>query len=185
MKNIIKISLIFLLISSVSCKKEDPFLISAEGIGNLKKTSTVAELDQIFANDSVVKHIAGDEFLGTANEIEIYDKQGNQLLILEATEEFDSTATIKTVRVVDPRFKTTKGFNPNSVFKDIKENYKISRITNTLSVAMISIDEINAYVAINKKELPKELLFDTKSKIEAVQIPDEAKIKYFFLDWEN
>ncbi len=87
--------------------------------------------------------------------------------------------------MVDPRFKTEKGFNSKGVFKDLKDNYTISRITNTLSVAMISIDEINAYVAINKKELPKELLFDTKSKIEAVQIPDEAKIKYFFLDWEN
>jgi len=182
----IQLSLIGLGILLFSCtKKTDPFEIALDHIGDLKTTSTVSELEHIYANDSIVKHIAGDEFIGNANEIEIYDKKGNKLLILEATQEFDSTSTIKSIRVIDPRFKTAKGFNVTSTFKDLKNNYNISKISNTLSVAMVTIDELNAYVAINKKELPKELLFDTKTKIEAIQIPDNAKIKYFWLDWDK
>lgn len=182
----IHLTLLSLGLLLFSCTKEtNPFEITPNHIGGLTNLSTVGELENIFVNDSIVKHIAGDEFIGNANEIEIYDKQGNQLLILEASQEFDTTATIKSIRVIDPRFKTAKGFGSSSTFKDLRENYKISKITNTLSVAMITIDEINAYVAINKKELPKELLFDTKTKIEAVQIPDSAKIKYFWLDWDK
>lgn len=182
----IHLTLLSLGLILFSCtKKTDPFQITADHIGNLTNVSTVSELESIFGNDSIVKHIAGDEFIGNINDIEVYDKKGNQLLILEATQEFDTTSTIKSIRVVDPRFKTAKGFGAASTFKDLRENYTISKITNTLSLAMITIDEINAYVAINKKELPKELLFDTKTKIEAVQIPDSAKIKYFWLDWDK
>ena len=183
-----KIQLVIAAIGIIftSCqKKTDPFLVTPTSVGELTNTSTVSELETIFANDSIVKHIAGDEFVGSSNNIEIFDKKGNQLLILEVEEEFDSTATFKSVRVVDPRFKTAKGFNAASTFKDLKDNYSVSKITNTLSVAMIDIDEINAYVAINKKELPEALLFDTKTKIEAVQIPDAAKIKYFWLNWDK
>lgn len=182
----IHLTLIALGLALLSCeKKVNPFEIAPDHIGSLTSSSTVQELETIFANDSIVKHIAGDEFIGNSNEIEIYDKQGNQLLILEATQEFDSTATIKSVRVVDPRFKTANGFGASSTFKDLQSNYKVSKITNTLSVAMVNIDELNAYVAINKKELPKEFLFDTKTQIEAVHIPDSAKIKYFWLDWDK
>ncbi len=179
-------SLITLIAFSVfSCqKKANPFEIGVDHIGELTKTSTVKDLDKIYVNDSVVKHIAGDEFVGNANEIEIYDTQGNQLLILEASQEFDSIATIKSIRVVDPRFKTLKGFGAVSTFKDLKDNYTISKITNTLSTVLVDIDEINAYVAIDKKELPNQVQFDTKTKIEAVNIPDTAKIKYFWLNWE-
>ncbi|WP_010182049.1 hypothetical protein [Aquimarina agarilytica] len=183
---ITRFSLIVITALSVfSCqKKVNPFEIGVDHIGELTKTSTVKDLDKIYANDSIVKHIAGDEFVGSANEIEIYDKQGKPLLILEASQEFDSTATIKSIRVIDARFKTLKGFGAVSTFKDLKDNYTISKITNTLSSVLVDIDEINAYVAIDKKELPNQVQFDTKTKIEAVNIPDGAKIKYFWLKWE-
>ncbi len=182
----IQLSLISLVAVLGSCStKTDAFEIAPDHIGNLTKTTQVSELEEIFKNDSIVKRIAGDEFIGNANEIEIYDKQGNKLLLLETTQEYDSTATIKSVRVIDPRFKTEKGFGAASTFKDLKDNYTISKITNTLSVALVTINELNVDIAINKKELPKELLFDTKTKIEAVQIPDTAKLKYFWLNWDK
>lgn len=177
--------LIMAVITLISCsKKVDPFLIGKDHVGLLTKISTIKDLKSIYANDSIVKHIAGDEFIGNSNEIEIYDKQGNQLLILEASQEFDSTATIKSVRIIDPRYKTLKGFGSSSTFKDLKDNYSISKITNTLSTAVINVNEIDAFIAINKKELPSDLQFNTNVKIEAVQIPDSAKIKYFWLDWD-
>jgi len=128
-KTILITTITALILSAIACnKKTDPFEIGVDYIGNLKKTSTVGEIDQIFANDSVVKRIAGDEFIGTSNEINVYEKGGKHLLILEATEEFDTTATINSIQVIDTRFKTTKGLSASSTFKDIKDNYTISKI---------------------------------------------------------
>jgi hypothetical protein len=43
---------------------------------------------------------------------------------------------------------------------------------------------MNVYVTIDKKELPAELRYDTQARIQASQIPDDAKIKYFMIDWD-
>ena len=82
------------------------------------------------------------------------------------------------------RFKTAKGLNTKSTFKSIKDNYKISSIQNTLRNIMISVNEMNVFFTIDKNELPSELRFDMNLKIEEVQIPDEAKIKGFFMQWQ-
>ena len=124
------------------------------------------------------------EIFKKSNEIEIYDKSGKKMLLLEPVQAFDSTSTVGFVQVIDPRFKTAKGLGPESTFKDIVENYNISRIENTLSAAVIFIDDINVYVTIDKKQLPAELRYDTQARIQASQIPDNAKIKYFMIDWD-
>ncbi len=168
----------------LSCTpKKDPFLITPQSIGDLTNTSEVKDLETIYVKDSIVKYISGDEFTGTTNEIKILDKQGNHLLRLEPEQQFDTTATIVSIRIMDARFKTDKGIGVASTFGDIAKNYKISKITNTLSSVIVNLDEINAFVIIDKKELPSELHFDTDTKIEASQIPDTATIKYFWLDW--
>jgi len=177
--------MLFAIFTVLSCKKKvDPFFITPKSIGLLNKESKVQELETIYMNDSIVRRVAGDEFTGTTNEIEIFDKQGKALLTLEATEQFDSTATIKSVRIIDNRYKSKNGLSVASTFKDLKENYKISKISNTLGSIIVTIDELNAFVVISKKELPGELQFDTTSIIEEAQIPDTAKIKYFWLDWD-
>jgi hypothetical protein len=48
---------------------------------------------------------------------------------------------------------------------------------------VVFVDDINASFAIDKKELPAELQFDMSLKIEKIQIPAKAKIKYFMLYW--
>ena len=105
-------------------------------------------------------------------------------MILEPLQEFDSTSTIGYIRVLDPRYKTKSGLSTQSTFKDIMEDYNISRIENTLNAAVVFLDEINAYITIDKKELPADLRYDTDSKIRASQIPDDAKIKYFMIYWD-
>ena len=167
-----------------SCKKEiNPFLISKQNIGYLTDSTQVKDLQTVFINDSIYKYISGDEFTGNTNDIEIYEKGGNQLLVLSPSQSLDSTSTIRTVKIVDSRFNTSKGLNPNSTFKTIKDNYKISNIQNTLRNVIISVNEINAYFTIDKNELPANMRFDMNLKIEAIQIPEEAKIKDFYLYW--
>ena len=181
------ITLLIIIISLVSsCKKEiNPFLISKQNIGHLTDSTQVKDLESVFINDSIVKYVSGDEFTGNVNDLEIYEKGGKLLLVLSPSQALDSTSIIRTVRVVDPRFVTVKGLSPNSTFKDINTNYKISNIQNSLRNIIISVNEINAYFTIDKNELPANMRFDMNLKIEAIQIPEEAKIKNFYLYWSG
>ncbi len=177
--------ILFILFIFISCEKEqDPYLIGPTNIGMLTKDVKINKLDSVFAQDSIVRQVNDDDLYRKNNEIGIYDRQGKKLLLLEPVQAFDSTSTVGFIQVLDPRFKTAKGLSTASTFKDIFENYNISRIENTLSAAVIFIDDLNAYVTIDKKQLPAELRYDTQTRIQASQIPDDAKIKYFMIDWD-
>lgn len=182
MKNLFLIVLIIAVLASCT-KQQDPFLIEKYNIGHLTDSTMVSQLDSIFVNDSIVKFVAGDEFTGNINNIDVYDKAGNHMLVLTPDEALDSTAVISNIRIMDSRFKTAKNISLLSTYKDIKNNYKINRIDNLINSINVNVNEINAYFTIDKKELPANLRFDMKMTIEAFQIPDEAKIKYFMLNW--
>jgi hypothetical protein len=180
------VSLVLLVLLVVSCvteKKQDPFQIGKQHIGLLTDSTQVKDLKLAFPTDSIVKNIMGDEFTGNVNDIEIYDTSGKQLLILTPTQALDSTAVIKSIHIKDSRYKTTNNISTLSTFADIKKNYKISGISTLISSIVISVNEINASFTIDKKELPANLQYDMNLKIEAVQIPDTAKIKYFMVYW--
>lgn len=167
-----------------SCKKEqDPYLITKHQVGSLTDSTQVRDLESLFINDSISRFIGGDEFTGSINDIEIYEKGGKLLLILTPAEALDSTSVIKLVRVVDARYKTAEGISSNSTFKEWRNAYEISSIQNSLRNLIVSFNSINAYVNIDKKELPAELQIDPTIKIEAIQIPDNAKIKNFYIQW--
>ncbi|MBQ4805050.1 hypothetical protein J8L88_19455 [Aquimarina sp. MMG015] len=181
-------SILLVCISLLSCqndKKQDPFEISYNRIGHLTNTIKVSQLDSIYANDSIVKMSKNDNIMDVANTIEIYEKGGAKLLLLEPREENNPESSIESIQVIDPRYKTISGLSANGVFKDIKDNYSITKITNTLSAAVIFVDSIQASITIDKKELSSELKFNTDKKIEASQIPDSATIKHFIINWEN
>lgn len=174
-----------LSLSLVSCAtdEENPFLITATQVGPLKKEIRINQLDSIFKGDSIVRQTSGPEQLRSTDEIKIFDKNGQPLMSLEPLQDFDSTSTIGYIRILDQRYETKHGVNIQSTFKDIVENYTISRIENTINSAVVFLDEINAYVTIDKNQLPTSLRYDTDSKIMASQIPDDAKIKYFMIHW--
>ena len=119
--------LLFSIISIfISCNtKTDTFLISHHNIGKLTDSTQVKDLEAVFFNDSIVKNIAGDEFLGRINDIEVFEKGGRLLLVLTPTEALDSTSTIRTIKIVDERYKTLKGLSIKSVFEDIKRAEKV------------------------------------------------------------
>ena len=170
----------------LNCTKEqNPFEISKQHIGSLTDSTQVKDLKTIYTNDSIVKFISGDEFTGNINNIEIFEKGGKKLLILTPKQALDSTATIGSIRILDERFKTNKNLTTISTFKDIQANYKISRISNLINSIVIAVDEINANFTIDKKELPANLRFDMDLNFESTHIPDNAKIKYFFVNWNN
>ncbi len=186
--NIRLLSLLILSATILSCqkeKKQDPFEISNNRIGLLTNKVSVKQLDSIFANDSIAKRIAGGQSLRNANEIEVFEKGGGKLLVLEVRKESDPSSTIQNIQIIDPRFKTSSGLSSASVFKDIKDHYTISKINNTLSTAVIFVDSIQAYFTIDKKQLAREFQFNTDSKIKTADIPDSAKIKHFWIHWDE
>ena len=177
-------TLVTISILMTSCNKEvNPFSINKQNIGLLTDSTQVKDLNTIYANDSIVKNIAGDEFLGNINDIQIFEKGGKKLLELSPKEALDSTATIGTVKILDSRYKTETGVTTLSTFGDIKAKHKISSIENTLRNVVILVNENNTFFTISKEELPGELRFDMSKEIEANNIPDTAKIKYFMVGW--
>ncbi len=168
----------------VACGQEnEPYLIDANRVGPLTKEIKINQLDSVFKNDSLVRNSSGSKYQNANGDIEIFDKDGTPLLIIEPVQQFDSTSTVGYIQVLDPRFETAKGLSTESTFGDVVEKYSISRIENTLSSAVVFIDELNLYLTIDKKELPSSLRYDSDTRITASQIPDNAKIKYFMISW--
>lgn len=180
----LKYLLVTLVYCCISCNNEkDPFEISKQHVGLLTDSTQVKDLKLVFPNDSILKRIGGDEFIGNKNNIEILDKTGKQLLILEPSEALDSTSVFETVQIIDERYKTNKNISTLSTFKDIADNYKITRIDNLINSIVVTVKQINSSFTIDKKELPSNLRLDMDLKIEATHIPDNAKFKYFFINW--
>jgi len=179
---------IFIIVVSftivLSCNTEpDPFLISKQSIGLLTDSTQVKDLKQAFPLDSIAQNISGDEFANNTSDINIYDAFGKLSLVLTPSQVLDSTAIIKIVKVLNENYRTKEGLSSISTFKDVRDNYKIAKIQNSIRSVIVSTKDINAFFVIDKEELPAELRFDMTLNIDALQIPGEAKIKNFFLQW--
>ena len=177
---IVTVTLIF-----IQCKEEiNPFLISNDSVGALTRGMTIKEIDSIFAQDSIVKLYAQNEELPTQGEVEIYDKNGTKLVSISPVTNNDPDALISNFQFFDPSYKTDKGLNLSSTFKDIKANYKISNIETTISTVVIFLEDSDLFINIDKNELPENFRYNPNLVIDITNIPDEAKIKYFMLSWK-
>lgn len=173
----------------IQCNSNNQFEIKKGQVGLINKTTTIKDLQQLFKNDSVVSNKdnlaslnKNDVFQLNDDEYEIYSKNGKKLLEITAAKQNDSLSTIKSIGIFDNHFKTDKGLSLNSSFKDINENYLVNKVETTLTSATLFIDELNATVSIDKKELGLSKFSTEEIRLE--QIPDLAKIKYFTI-WFN
>jgi len=168
---------------SYSCKKEkdSTFLVANDSIGKLNKKSLARDVDIIFDKDSVVRDTVVLKFGSGAKKIKIFEKAGTHLLTLTPTS--DSIPKIQNIRIEDFRYKTDKGIGLSSTFKDIKQNYTIKKVITSTNNVVVFVKESEAYFTIAKEELPSSLRYASSVNIEAVQIPDKAKIKYFMIGW--
>ena len=179
------IALVSVTLLFIQCKEEiNPFLISNDSVGTLTRGMTIKEIDSIFAQDSIVKLYAQNEELPTQGEVEIYDKNGTKLVSISPVTNNDPDALISNFQFFDPRYKTDKGLNLSSTFKDIKANYKILNIETTISTVVIFIEDNDLFINIDKNELPENFRYNPNLVIDVTNIPDEAKIKYFMLSWK-
>ncbi len=182
MKHTIAILLVALLF--LQCKKEidTTWLITNGTVGVLARESLARDIELIYANDSVVKDTTSLNLGNKAKKLKIFEKGGKHLLTL--TPSADSIPTIENVRFEDVRYQTEKGISTASSFKDIKEAYTIRKLITSTNNVLILVKESDVYFTISKEELPSSLRYAASANIEAVQIPDKAKIKYMMLGWD-
>jgi hypothetical protein len=186
----IKKSIILLIaIVFIQCTKENQFLIEKGKVGLLNQETTIKQLNTIFYKDSIVSNLALNDttvtkkiFSITNNEYIVFAKGGRKMLEIVPTNENDSLSKIKSIQIFDVAYKTDKGISLQSTFKDIHENYMVNKVETTLTSAMLFIDELNATIAIDKKELGLNSF--SREEVSIDQIPDFAKIKYFTI-WFN
>ena len=184
MKKIIFITVLTGLLFASCAEKTDPFAIGDGVIGHLNKEVKMKQIDSIFAKDSIVKLNPMSNAIGTQGEVEIYEKGGKKLMTLSPNDESDPESVITNIQIFDERFKTVSGLSNASTFKDIKANYEIAGIENAINSVVVFLKNSNVYVTIDKKELPEDIRYNYSAKIEASQIPDEAKFKYFMIGWD-
>lgn len=177
------LTIIILSIFFIQCQgnKDTPFLITKDSIGKLDRTSLLSDLKSIYIADSVVQDTTSSKIGYILQKVDIYEKGGKHLLSL--TPNTDSIPTIENIRIYDSRFTTENGVSLNSTFKDIKDNYTIQKIITSLNNIVILIKDNPVYFTIDKQELPSNLRYGA-SNIEAVQVPDAAKIKYMMMGWD-
>lgn len=169
-----------LAIMLISCQQEkDPFEIGPDHIGELHRSTLVSQVDSVFPRDSVVRDTRTFNLGNLDPRIKIFEKGGSHLLTLTPGD-----STITTVNIHDPRFKTSEGVGLNSTFGDIEKNYKIKKVITTNRNVIVSVEGSDAYFTIDREELPASLRYATDINIEAVQIPETAKIKYVMVGWD-
>ncbi|QIE59165.1 hypothetical protein G5B37_06210 [Rasiella rasia] len=169
----------------VQCEEEkNPFAISEGAIGPITTTTQMKQLDSIFAQDSIVKLNPIKGAIDTQGEVEIYEKGGAKLLLISPYDESDPTSKISNIQIFDSRYSTPSGLTKASTFKDVKANYEIVAIENAINSVVVFLKDTDLYLTIDKKELPEEVRYNFNQKIEASQIPDTAKFKYFMIGWD-
>ena len=169
-----------LLLTYCKPEQEDPFLIGKERVGKLLKTHKSSQLDSIYQQDSLVRDTASLS-IGLNSRIDVYESGGKHLLTL--TPSLDSLARIDNIRIWDPRFKTEAGIGLESTFGEIETAYEIRKVVSSLNNILILVKEHPVYFTISREELPAALRY-TDTPIDAVQIPDDARIKYMMVGWE-
>ena len=174
---------VLVMLCIVGCTNNSKFVLDKGVVGSINKTTTIAELDKIFENDSIVRNLSegalGDNYFQDDDNYLIYEKGGKHLLTIVPKEQLDSTSTIKSIEIHDSRYQTKLGVSLNSTFSEINANYVV-RPETTLQSVTLFVDELNATIAIDKEELGLRD-FGMSQKVSLEQIPDLAKVKLFII----
>jgi len=174
-----KVFLLIITFVFIQCNDQKTKLVTKGKVGEITKTTTEQELENIYKNDSIVKIPEASDYV---NEYAIYEKGGKHLLSVFPKIPKDTINFIERVKVYSPMYKTEKGISTIATFSDISANYSINKIDPTFTTAIVYIDELNGTFALDKKDLGLDE-FDL-NKISKDQIPDMAKIKYITIWFE-
>lgn len=171
------------------CSNDNNYLVEKGKVGGITAETSIDDLEVIFKGDSIVSKLNNEiveegEKLYSVNDDDffIFSKEGDKMLEVSFEVADDSIKKIKSVQLFNSKFVTDKGLSLRSTFKELNEHYQISKIETTLTSATLFINELNATISIDKKELGLNMF--SRDKIVVEQIPDNAKIKFITI-WFN
>jgi len=163
-----------MVLSLVACT-QNPYEISNEAVGSLKKTDTLKNILETLATDSI-----SIDSLRTGEIVGLSTFDANQQLSLKIRSNFYGLSEV--VQVFDKRFTTPEGIGVGSTFADIQKKYDIIRITPSIRSVSIAVKDKPFVFLIDKNELPESLRY-TMQPIEAVQIGDNVPISQVLISW--
>ncbi len=175
------LSLISLFVIITSCQTQNnDFIIKNRQVGKLTDSTTVAQMKQLYQNDSIVKKTQGNAAFDPYDEYTIIDRKSKSVLMVVIPKKInDETSILKQVDIKSPKFQTEKGVNLNATFGDFKAKHKIGRIDETFKHIVVFIDDLNATIDLDKDVIPLNARNDSSIKIDETLIPDHSKIKDF------
>ena len=175
------LTLVLLLIASCQTKTND-FVIKNKQVGKLTDTTTVAQMKQLYQNDSIVKKTHGETAFEPYDEYAIIDKKTKETLMLVVPQKVnDEQSLLKHIEIKSPQFKTGKGISLASSFGEFKKQHKVGHIDETFKYIVVFIDDLNATINMPKDVLPLNAQHNSQIKIDETLIPDNAKIKDFIV----
>lgn len=186
MKKICYLSgVLFLLLLTTQCTRENRFLIDKNRVGIVTNEHKISDLESLFSSDSLVVRLSegdlGDEdskYLQDDDEYLVYSKENGKLLLTIVPKiQLDSSSLIKYVEINNSAYNTHKKLNLNSPFKDINSKYTIDKVETSLFSATLYIDELNATIAMRKKDIGVSEFSTELVKLD--QIPDMANMNHF------
>lgn len=173
---------LFVALLSYQCETVDErFLVGTDHVGPLAKNSSMEQLETLFSQDSVVRDSVQSILGGALTKVSVFEKGGSPLLKFRPSA--DSVQTVAHVQILDPRYLTDKGVGLHSTFKQIRDNYEIKKVVTSLGNVVVFLKDSPVYFTIDKNELPDNLRY-TNKPVEAVQIPDDAQLKFMMVGWE-
>lgn len=171
--------LLFLSILLVQCGQGNDTLIAKNQLGKINKNTSIEELDKLFKNDSIQKNPQDSELV---REYKVFGTNGKVDLTFVTRIQNDSIKGLDLVKIYGPQYATEKGISTISTFRNIADAYSIDKIEPSFSAAILFIDEINATISLDKKDLGLDEF--NMNDIRQDQIPDEAGIRYITLWFE-
>ena len=178
------ISLVVFSISIISCSNSDKYTVEKNRVGVISSMTKVSEIEGLFKNDSVVKHLS-EGILGYQGRYTqendfylIFAKGGKHLLTLIPKEPLDEMSTIDLVEIYDETYVTKDGnVGLNSKFEEINLAMNISKVESTFTKVVLYLDQLNATMTLDKLDLGINTIQTNDVQLE--QIPNLAKPKTF------
>ena len=170
------------IILVLSCQSgNDEYLITSNAVGLITQETQVNQVSDLYPQDSVHQLNLDNKLADINKKYVLYSKEGDKMLVLEPDGKAD-TSKVAQVEIISPKFKTKKGLHINSTYQQIYDNYEISSIQKTLVNVIINLKKEGIYLAIDNDQLPEDLKYDDEAVIKSTQIPDDAPIKYFWVN---
>ncbi len=176
--NFISVMLLTLLFL-VGCSSKDKFRVAKNNVGYLNSKTTVQEIDALFENDSVVKHLSEGvlgykgRYAQEDDKYLIYSKEGAHLMTLTPKEPLDSLSTLRYIDIYSTAYTTEKGIGLNSTFEEINFLENIVKTDATFTKVILYLDQLNATFTLDKKDVGITSL--TTNEVQLEQIPNLAK----------